>query len=165
MDRATERGIEWDCQKILRQYYHHIDHHEFEQAVQLFAEDVTWQLVGLDLTGRDAILEALHAGLGSDTIRHVVTNIIVNVIDEDHADLLTYTTIYYSKEGRREDMDQPLPLSGPHRLVDTYAKMRWHVDAWQIAARGGGGQIFRRPDEPITIETWAKEEGRLAPKS
>ena len=33
MDSEPERGIEWDCQKVLRQYYHHVDHHEFEKAV------------------------------------------------------------------------------------------------------------------------------------
>jgi hypothetical protein len=120
----------------------------------------------LELTGRDAILKAQYAasGSGDNIIRHIVNNIIVDVIDEYHAGLRTYTKIYYSKEGNREDTNGPLQLNGPHRLVDTYAKMRRHGDTWQIAARRGGGQIFRQPDEPIAIETWTKEESMLAPK-
>ena len=36
MDHEEERAIEWDCQKVLRQYYNYVDHHEFEKAVNLF---------------------------------------------------------------------------------------------------------------------------------
>ena len=144
----TERGIEWDCQKTLRQYYNLIDHREFETAVELFTEDVTWRLRGLDLTGRDAILKALHAGSGSgdDTIRHIVNNIIVNVIDEDRAELRTYTTIYYSDEDNSEEMGMPVHLVGPQELNDTYAKMRRVDDGWKIAVREGGMHVFKRSD-------------------
>ena len=86
MDRETERGIEWDCQKTWRQYYLYVDHHEFEKAVTLFTEDITWKEMGLNLKGRDELLEALYGALGDDTIRHCLTNMVVNVIDEDHAE-------------------------------------------------------------------------------
>ena len=36
MDREKERAIEWECQKVLRQYYQHVDRREFEKAVALF---------------------------------------------------------------------------------------------------------------------------------
>ena len=69
MDRNQERGIEWDCQKTLRQYYRHVDHHEYDEAAQLFTEDADWKVMGLSLKGRGEILEALHGGLGNDTGR------------------------------------------------------------------------------------------------
>ena len=115
MTRDEERAIEWDCQKVMRQYYHHVDHHEFDEAVKLFTEDVTWSVMGINLKGRDEILEALHGGLGDDTIRHVLTNVLVTVIDKDNAELWNYTTNYYSREGRREDMDRPLRFEGGSR--------------------------------------------------
>ena len=165
MTRDEERAIEWDCQKVLRLYYQHVDHHEFEEAVKLFTEDVTWKVMGLDLKGRDELLEALYGGLGNDSIRHVLTNMIVNAIDEDNAELWTYTTIYYSREGRREDKDGPLHFEGPHRFGDGYAKMRRVGDEWQIAVREGGRQIFRRPNEPVALEDWAEKEGKVASSS
>ena len=134
-------------------------------AVKLVTEDVTWKTMGLDLKGRDELLEALYGGLGNDTIRHVLTNMIVHAIDEDNAELLAYTTIYYSREGRREDMDGPLHFEGPHRFSDSYAKMRRVGDEWQIAAREGRGQIFRRPNEPVALEDWAEKEGKVASSS
>ena len=100
MTRDEERAIEWDCQKVWRQCYHYVDHHEFEKAAQLFTEDVSWDNAGLELKGRDELLEALYGCLGNDTIRHVLTNMVVNVIDEDHAEAQAYNTVSYSREGR-----------------------------------------------------------------
>ncbi len=142
MDRETERGIEWECERVIRQFYHLTDHYEFDEAVKLFTEDVVWKVAGLDLKGREQLLDALHGGIGNDTIRHVITNTIVTVIDEDNADLLNYTNIYYSREGRRDEMDGPLHFEGPHRFADGVATMRRVGDEWQIAAREGGQLIF-----------------------
>ena len=164
MDRNQERGIEWDCQKTLRQYYHHVDHHEYDEAVQLFTEDADWKVMGLSLKGRAEILEALHGGLGNDTIRHVLTNMIVTVIDEDNAESWSYNAIYYSREGRIEDRDKPLAFDGPHRFGDGFARLKRVNGQWQIAAREGGRLVFRRPNEPIGLEAWSESEGK-APAS
>lgn len=161
MNPEQERAIAWDCQKVWHQYYHYVDHHDYDNAVKLFAEDVTWQVMGLDLKGRDEVLEALHGGLGIDTIRHVATNTVVNVIDEDHAELSEYHSIYYSREGRREDMDGPLPFKGPHRITDSFAKMRRVGDEWQIYARENTQTIFQQPDRPAALTEWAAKEGKL----
>lgn len=160
MDRDRERGIEWDCQKTLRQYYHHVDHHEYEDAVKLFTADADWKVMGLSLKGREEILEALYGGLGNDTIRHVLTNVIVTVIDEDNANSWAYNAIFYSREGRIEDRDKPLPFAGPHRFSDGFARMQRVDGRWLIAAREGGRLIFRRPNEPVSLESWAESEGK-----
>ena len=165
MNREQERAIEWDCQKVWRQYYHYVDHHEFDKAIKLFTEDVTWKSMGLDVKGRAAVMETLDNGLGNDTIRHVVSNTVINVIDENHAELFEYHTIYYSREGRREDMDGPLKFEGPHRVSDAFARMRRVGDEWQIYARENNPIIFRRPNQPAALEDWAEKEHKLAPSS
>ena len=164
MTRDEERAIEWDCQKVWRQCYHYVDHHEYEKAVPLFTEDVSWDNAGLELKGRDELLAALYGCLGNDTIRHVLTNMLVDVIDEHHAEARAYNTVSYSREGRREDMDGPLQFDGPRRLVDHYAKFRRVGDQWQIAARWGLF-IFRRPNEPTGLEEYADKKSTLAPSS
>ena len=40
MNRDEEIAIEWDCQKLLRQYYHYVDQKEYEKAAELFTPDV-----------------------------------------------------------------------------------------------------------------------------
>ena len=45
MTRDEERAIEWDCQKVWRQYYHYVDQKEYEKAAQLFTPDIDWRSV------------------------------------------------------------------------------------------------------------------------
>ena len=40
MDRIQECDIELACQKVVRDYYYHVDRREFEKAVELFTPDV-----------------------------------------------------------------------------------------------------------------------------
>lgn len=162
MTRDEERAIEWDCQKVWCQYYHYVDHYEFDKAIKLFTEDITWKSMGLDVKGRDAVMETLQSGIGNDTIRHVVSNTVVNVIDPEHAELFEYHTIYYSRDERRDDMNCPIQFDGPHRLSDAYAKMRYVDGEWKIYARERSPIIFRKPNEPAALEDWAKKEGKLA---
>ena len=115
MDSETELGIEWDCQKLLRQYYHYVDQREYEKATALFTPDVDWEVMGLRVGSHEAMLEALQQSLGSDTIRHILTNAVVTVVDEDHATVKTYYTFYYTAGVRIEEQAEPLEFEGPHR--------------------------------------------------
>ena len=97
MDANQEMAIEWECQKLMRRYYHHVDHYEYDEAILLFTPDVDWLGLGVKLDGRKQILEGLHGGLGAGTIRHMLTNVVVTVIDEDHATATAYNTLYSSR--------------------------------------------------------------------
>ena len=77
MNRDEEIAIEWDCQKLLRQYYHYVDQKEYEKAAELFTPDVEWSSMSIVLKGRDDIIKGLHGSLEDGTIRHVFTNTVV----------------------------------------------------------------------------------------
>lgn len=162
MDEDQARGIEWDCQKLVRQYYRHVDQREFDKACALFTEDIDWWSMGVQMHGRDEILKSLPPSLGKGTIRHVVTNMVVNVVDEDHAESNFYHTIYFQPEAEFETHDGPIPFEGPHRTHDQHD---WYVrtdDGWRIARRLSHIVFRRNPDEPVAIETWAAEAGKTA---
>ena len=164
MTRDEERAIEWDCQKARHQYYHHVDHREYEKAVAMFTPDVEWEgMAGLTINSHEAMLEALQAALGSDTIRHILTNTVVTVIDENHAEARSYHTLYYTAGIRVEDHDGPLAFEGPHRTHDVYTELVRTDDGWKVA-KLRSQMIFRRdPDEPVTLEKYAAEKSKLAP--
>lgn len=160
MDSDLARGIEWDCQKLVRQYYRHVDQREFAKACDLFTDDVDWYSMGVNLKGSEEILKALTPALGKGTIRHVVTNMVVTAVDEDHAESDFYHTIYYQPEAEFETHDGPIPFEGPHRTHDQHD---WYVrtDAgWRIAKRVSHMVFRRNPDEPVSLETWAAEAGK-----
>ena len=161
MNRDEERAIEWDCQKTMRQYYDYVDHRDFDSAANLFTEDIDWLSHGVRLQGRKELREGLQAALGEGTIRHVLSNTVVNVIDEDHAELNEYHTLYYVADQEYENVDGPLAFEGPHRLVDCFAALVRTSEGWRIAKRRAPIIFRRNPDEPVRLETWGEKEGKI----
>ena len=161
MDRKQERAIERECQRVLSQNFHHVDRREYEAAANQYTTDANWSVDGVTLNGSAEILEALYPALGDGTIRHVFTNAIVTVIDEDQAECRSYLSIYYTADARIEDSQGPLPFEGPHRIGDQAVKMVRTEDGWRIASLQSNTIFRRNPGEPISLETWAKSEGKV----
>ena len=160
MERDRELAIEWDCQKLVREYYQHVDRREFEQAVALFIPDVLWEVLGVKLQGRETLLKGLNGALADGTIRHIVTNSLVKVIDEDHADIRFYLSIYYTEGIRVEEHDGPLPFKGPHRIMDQGDSLVRTKEGWRTSYRWGKS-IFRRDlEQPVKLETWAGADAK-----
>jgi hypothetical protein len=133
MNEEQRYAIEWDCQKLSRQYYHLMDQRNYDDAVMLFLADVHWEIMGLDLRGRKAVRDAF-SGLTDSTIRHVLTNTVVDVIDEDNATSVSYVTIYVEK-GFPDD--GPIPFEGPNRLGENHDRLVRTEEGWRIAHRTG----------------------------
>ncbi len=161
MDRDEEIAIEWDCQKVQRQYYHLVDQKRYEEAVQIFTPDIEWWSMGVALKGRDDILKGLHGALGDGTIRHIFTNTVIEVIDENHAVSRSYNTNYYTKGVKLEERDAPLPFEGPHRLGENYAELVRTEEGWKISRRRVSHVFRRNPDERVGLEIWGEEAGKL----
>ena len=155
MDYNQERAIVWDCEKTIRKYYHHVDLGEFDEAVALFTSDVLWEVLGVKLRGHENLLKGLHDSLGDGTIRHIVTNTLVYVVDENNADVKFYLSIYYTQGIRIENNDGPLPFVGPHRIMDQGDTMIRTEQGWRTSYRWGRPVFRRNIDQPIQLETWA----------
>ncbi len=160
MDREPEREIEQEIEKLIAKYYWHVDHREFDKAVELFTEDAEWIAMAVNLNGRDEILEALKPALGTGTIRHVVTNFVANVIDADRATCNFYHTIYYTPDAEFETADGPIPFEGPHRTHDHHDEWRRTPEGWRTARRTSHTIFRRNPGELVKLETWAQSAGK-----
>lgn len=160
MNRDREREIEWEISRALNQYYCDVDQRVYENAAALYTEDAEWQSLGVRLHGREEILQALYGGLADGTIRHIKTNCIVDVTDEDHAQARWTNTVYYTADQRIEDSDGPITFEGPHRIQDFTADFVRTSDGWRIRHRDSK-LVFRcNLDEPVRIESWAKQKGK-----
>ena len=160
MDRIQECDIELACQKVVRDYYYHVDRREFEKAVELFTPDVDWNGGGVHLHGREELLEGLYGALGKSTIRHILTNTLVTVIDEDHAECRSYNTLYATHDRAFEAGDNPIPLHGPTFIVDMAEELVRTDEGWRIAKRRAV-VVFRRDPEPIPLETGGRDTERV----
>ena len=160
MDEDQKHAIEWDCQKVLRQFYHLADQREYEKATNLLTSDVEWHVLGVELKGRDKILKGLVGGVAKGTIAHVITNTVVDVIDETHAVAKSYNSDYCRPGARVEDGEGARPFVGPHRLEDNYTELVRADDDWLISKRDVKLIFSRNPGEPAVLESRAKDEAK-----
>jgi len=155
MNADEEMIIEWECQKLMRRYYHHVDHYEYDEAILLFAPDVDWLGLGVKLDGRQEVLKGLHGGLGSGTIRHILTNVIVTVIDENHAKASAYNTLYSSPDIRYDLHDGPINFRTATQIVEQWDELTRMDEGWRISKRRGEAVFKRDPSEKFPLHTWA----------
>ena len=113
MDRDAERAIEWDCNKLLNQFYRLLDDKKYEALANLFADDGVWMRLGEELNGPAAILDAM--GEREDWLTaHLLSNVQIEVSDPDHATSSQYVTLYriegYDPSGGPAEVTLPMGI-------------------------------------------------------
>ncbi len=148
MDEDLELAIEWQCAKVLTHYYNLVDQGDFDTAVTLFTPDVVWSMDGDEYRGQDGNLSGMHKLLDESLIRHVISNIVVTVIDEDHAEAVTYLVVYcYPKQ---DIADGKLQTVAANRFSEVVNNLVRTADGWRISRR-----------EIKNVMTTADESSRL----
>jgi ketosteroid isomerase-like protein len=135
MDADAKRAIEWDCQQVLTRFINRLDARDYPALAKLFTADGQWFRPGGPARGPEGILAALQARpeSGDLAIRHVISNIVVDVIDQDHAEAVTYLTVY-RHEGARNGAT-PVPLTGPYMVGLSTNKLVRTADGWRIGEK------------------------------
>jgi ketosteroid isomerase-like protein len=135
MDAESRRIIEWDCQQVLTRFINCLDARDYEGLSACFAPDGVWFRPGGPVRGPSAIHAAV-AGRpdpASLTIRHVISNIVVDPLDEDHAEAVTYLTVY-RYEGAPSEKGLA-PLLGPYMVGVSANKLVRVGTKWRISEK------------------------------
>jgi len=109
MDDLQRLLIERECERLVTLYCHHVDHGEAAKIADLFSEDGVWAAPGVRMEGQ----EQLRKGFGSREAntarmsRHVCNNLLLEVIDDDHAEGTVYLTLY-RHDGEKGRKTSPL---------------------------------------------------------
>jgi ketosteroid isomerase-like protein len=145
-------AIEQACARLATAFHVHIDAFEHDAVLGLFAEDALWvhPMAG-ELRGREAMKAYLDSKSTKPAAMHVTSNILIDVIDENHAKGRVYYTFYYDGEGRN-----PALLTGP-MAVGQYRDEYVRTDAgWRFSYREPknvfmaadfGSVVVRKSDE------------------
>lgn len=134
MEAIDRLSIERECERLVAAYCHYVDHGEAKRIADLFSVDGVWKGPEVTMEGR----EQLQQGFGqreanaSRMSRHVCTNLLVDVIDEDHAEGTVYLTLYRhdGPEGRRLS-----PLEQPEMVGEYRDKFVRTAEGWRFAHR------------------------------
>lgn len=136
MDDNTRREIEWECQKLSIAYARYTDYKEYDKFVQLFAPDGELTLGGRSIIGHEKLTRSFEKRPDSLRSRHVLTNIHTHVIDESHAEGISYLTLYrHTGENIEADDNSPREISGPSSVGHYSDKFVKTDDGWRFASR------------------------------
>ena len=130
MTREAERAIEWDCAQVLTRFFNYFDQWRYEDMADLFAPDGVWHRQGRALQGRAAILAALAERSTTQRVRHVVTNLQIDVVDADTAASLLYVTAYRHDTGAKQT--EPPRIRAPYLLLVVPGRLRRTQAGWRI---------------------------------
>ena len=131
MDQEQRTAIERACERVSIAYAHHVDFRDYSALAELFTEDGVLEVFGNQIKGREAVQAALSARPENRKSLHIFTNILINVIDADQAEGITYLSLL------RADHDGPGPAPLDGLLMGGYYedKFRRTAAGWRLSLR------------------------------
>lgn len=137
-DRAT---IQRDIEQMIFRFFLHLDEQEYDQLSALMASTGTWLRNNVLLKGPEGVREAMRTRPVGFTTRHLITNIIVDIADDEHADVTYYMTVFVhqgdAKPTAAVKMDVPMHVSIFRQKVVRMA------GGWRIAELSGTATFHR----------------------
>jgi ketosteroid isomerase-like protein len=131
------RAIEADCERLIKHYVNLNDAQDWAAVAALYTEDAIFRRPsgGGLIEGRGAILASFLAR-PPRVQRHVIANVVVDVVDADHANAFCAILLY---QGDPAPAGELPAMSASSPLVGTFAdKLVRTGDGWRFAERVGG---------------------------
>lgn len=134
---AAERA----CSRLCLEFARHVDLGAYEDAAALFAHEGEFSRRGATFRGRDAIARSFDEILGgwrgrarnpSWRVRHVCTNILIDIVTEKEAAGASYYTIYLYKGGEIAGL---APIRSPALIGDYIDSFVKTDEGWRIGRR------------------------------
>jgi ketosteroid isomerase-like protein len=115
LDAIKRMEIERACERLVNVYANRIDAYDYEGFLKLWAEDAVWNVLGKEWRGHAGIRRGLEARDQTMICRHLVSNIVIDVADENRASGVCYTIAYRVLNARGK---APALFEPPQFLVD-----------------------------------------------
>lgn len=136
MTEEERRAIEWDVTRLIHQYVNIGDAQEWEAVAALFTQEGSLRRPsgGEPIRGREAILAAFKSR-PPRALRHVVANIVVDVINPSEATAFSVILLFFgdlAADGLLPKLAPGTPLVGS--FVDQVVKTN---EGWRFASREG----------------------------
>jgi len=153
MDSIDRVVIEHDCIKLMSLYCHYLDHPDPDGFAGIYTEDAMYKPAARPepVYGRTAIRDWMAAYPADRLGRHVSTNQVVTVVDEQHATGRSYAIVF------REPSPQEGVVSDqvtPRSVVEYFDQFRLTDEGWRISERYYQVQ-FMQADEPVRPLPWS----------
>ena len=155
MDDAARLAIEGACTRLIYEFARFNDYHEHEKLAALFAEDCVFARP-LDPThpyyGRDAVHRIFRDRKKMMT-RHVMTNVMIDVLSETEARGSSYVTMISSPNPEGPTEGKGIFFGG---FDDEFVKT---ADGWKFKSRAGNLAAYQGGQPPVLPVPSDEERG------
>lgn len=131
MDELERMQAEHACARLCTAFHVYIDSYQHEKIPPLFAEDAVFHhMTSGVLRGREEFAAYLDTKSTWPVVRHVITNVLIDVIDSENATGTAYLTVFYA-----EPTATPAVLEPPIILVTYEDRFRRTAEGWKFSER------------------------------
>lgn len=131
MPHDDRHRIERECERLVLLYARYADSFQDDAFAALFAEDALLHRGDAPLVGRDAIRAAMGRRRRDSVVRHLCSNVIIDVIDARNASGVSYLTLYR----HFGSATLPTPMLAPEMIAEYHDRFTLTPEGWRIAER------------------------------
>ena len=121
------------CEELSIAYARAVDFRDYDYFVTLFSDDGVLD-TGKPLAGRAAIREALAHRPDELRSRHVITNVFIDVLNEQEARGISYLTLY-RHVGQESLKSEPIAFDGPAGVGHYEDRFMKTAEGWKFKRR------------------------------
>lgn len=123
VERAAERAVVklWAA----------LDGGDFDAVANSFTNDGVWHRQGKQLAGSAGVRAAMAERPKSTRTRHLITNAMVDAVDENNAEMQFYLTVYLHA-AEPADAPPPAPMNVPIAVALAKASLCKDASGWKL---------------------------------
>jgi hypothetical protein len=144
MNEDQIRAIKQSCEELSIAYARAVDFRDYDYFITLFTEDGVLD-TGKQLEGREAIRVSLSRRPDELRSRHVISNIFIDVLNENEARGISYLTLY-RHVGPESLKGEPIDFKGPAAVGHYEDRFERTAAGWKFKRRKLHF-AFRRPPQ------------------
>lgn len=135
MNESKIELIRRECEQLFFNIAWLTDHGPHQDIAMLFTEDGEFDRDGVRIKGREELIDLYAKRPISLMTRHLVSNLIITALSDDHATCRAYVTVYRYRSPDSSIPTLPLECEGPEVVNEYEDQMVRTSDGWKVSRR------------------------------
>jgi hypothetical protein len=129
----TDATLVLSCQQAVMRFFAALDGGRMQEVADAMADDGVWHRQGKALRGPAEVASALAQRPAGRVTAHLVQNLVVDLVDDEHAHARYFVLTY--RHDAPERSDSPAPLGTPFAIAAYEDRLQRRGDAWLVQER------------------------------